>query len=48
MKCPYLSTALECYAGHLGTVHCMHEAFHNVCAHKLKADDKLKILNNGS
>jgi hypothetical protein len=41
-KCPYLSTALECYAGHSGNVNCMHETFHSSCEHRLKADKKVK------
>ena len=37
-KCPYLSTALECFAGSFGTVHCLTHEFHSRCEFRLAAD----------
>ncbi len=39
-KCPFLSTALECYAGSSGTVHCMKEQFHKDCGFRKTAEKK--------
>lgn len=48
-KCPYLSTALECFAGSFGTVHCLTHEFHSKCGFKAVADKggnpALKILD---
>ncbi len=49
-KCPYLSTALECFAGSFGTVHCLNHDFHSKCEFRMAADRKgnpgIRILDN--
>ena len=49
-KCPYLSTALECFAGSFGTIHCLTHDFHSKCGFRAAADKggnpDIKILDN--
>jgi len=47
-KCPYLSTALECFAGSFGTIQCLDHKFHSCCEFKNAADNKSakKLVEN--
>ena len=45
-KCPYLSTALECFAGSFGTIHCLTHDFHSKCGFRAAADKGGKRRTN--